>query len=123
MRIYPKEYLYTDGKDAALDADFAAAKACGKVKAGSEAIYFKAGFKWYAVPVSRIRRMFRRMDMVYGKLCCGGRTYDVQMLVIIDDQGREIEIHIGDDMKEKAEALYEQLKELYPQVTFGKPKA
>ena len=67
--------------------------------------------------------MFRRMDMVYGKLCCGGRTYDVQMLVIIDDQGREIEIHIGDDMKEKAEALYEELKELYPQVTFGKPKA
>ena len=58
--------------------------------------------------------------MVYGKLCCGGSTYDVQMLVLILRDGRELEIHIGDDMQKKAEDLLEATKALQPEMKYGK---
>ena len=121
MRIYPKEYIYTAGADAALDADFGAAQAVGKVKPGKTALFFKTGFKWYAVPFERVTRIFRRMEMVYGKLCCGGRTYDIQMLVLVLSDGRELEIHIGDDMSRQAEELYGAMQAAQPQVLYGKP--
>ena len=121
MRIYPKECMYTAGRDAALDADFDAARTCGKVKQGKDALFFKTGFRWYAVPFERVARIFRRMDMVYGKLCCGGRTYDIQMLVLILSDGRELEIHIGDDMNRQAEELYGAIKAAQPQILYGKP--
>ena len=120
MRIYPKAYIYTSGKDAALDADFAAAQTVGKVKKGENALFFKTGFKWYAVPYKSVQRIFRRMDMVYGKLCCGGRTYDVQMLVLILSDGRELEIHIGDDMNRRAEELYGAIQASQPELLYGK---
>jgi hypothetical protein len=120
MRIYPKEYIYTAGKDAVLDADFNAAQAVGRVKLGKDNLFFKTGFKWYAAPFKKITRIFRRMDMVYGKLCCGGRTYDVQMLVAILPDGREMEIHIGDDMNAQAEELYKAIQAAQPQILYGK---
>lgn len=120
MRVYPKEYLYTGGKDAALDAAFATALPCGKVKLCRDTLFFKVGFKWYAVPFSQVRRVFRRVDMVYGKLCAGGRTYDVQMLVLVLADRREMEIHIGDNMSAQAEALYAQIQAAQPQLEYGK---
>lgn len=120
MRVYPKEYLYTGGKDAALDAAFETARLCGKVKLGKDALFFKVGFKWYAVPFSHVRRIFRRVDMVYGKICCGGRTYDVQLLVLVLADKREVEIHIGDDMSAQAEALYADIQAAQPQLEYGK---
>ena len=123
MRIYPKEYLYTSGKDAALDAAFEAAQPCGKVKLGRDTLFFKVGFKWYAVPFAHVRRIFRRVDMVYGKLCAGGRTYDVQMLVLVLADQREIEIHVGDDMSAQAEALYAEIQAAQPLLAYGKEEA
>ena len=121
MRIYPKEYIYTAGKEARLDADFDAAQAVGKVKPGKTALFFRTGLKWYAVPFDRIARIFRRIDMVYGKLCCGGRTYDVQMLALVLGDGRGLEIHVGDDMSAQAEELYGTIQESQPQLMYGKP--
>lgn len=120
MRTYPKEYLFTSGRDAALDAAFGCAAVYGKVRLSAETLFFRAGLKHYAVPFAHVRRVFRRMDMVYGKLCCGGSTYDVQMLVLILADGRELEIHIGDDMKAEAERLFDAIRAAQPQLQYGK---
>ena len=122
MRIYPREYMYAAGKDARRDADFDAAPETGKVRQGKTALFFKTGFKWYAVPFEKVERIFRRVDMVYGKLCCGGRTYDVQLLALVLADGRELEIHIGDDMSTQAEALYSAIQAAQPQLLYGKPE-
>ena len=123
MRTYPKEYVYTTGHNPMVDRDHDSAQAYGKVRLGKEALFFKAGFREYAVPFSSVQRVFRRMDMVYGKLCCGGSTYDVQMLVLLLKHGTELEIHIGDDMEKQAQALYAALQEAQPQLQYGKLQA
>ena len=123
MRTYPKEYVYTSGHNPALDEDFGIAQVYCKVRLGKKALFFKAGFKTYAVPFERVQRAFRRMDMVYGKLCCGGSTYDVQMLVLVLMDGTELEIHIGDDVQQLAEELFAALQAAQPQLQYGKTQA
>lgn len=115
-----KPYIYIQGQDAALDADFSEATAYGKVKPGKLAVFWKSGFRWHAMPISDIQRIFRRVELVSGKLCCGGRTYWIERLVLIRNDGSELVIHIGDDMQKKAEDLLQMLKDTHPRIQYGK---
>ena len=85
MRIYPTEFLYHAGQDAALDDSFAQAETYGKVKLGRKELFFKGTLRWYVVPFDRVLRIFRQQDHVYGKLCAGGQDYDVPLLMLVLD--------------------------------------
>jgi len=120
MAVNWKQYAYSKGTDAGLDADFAQAKAFGKVKPGKRAIFWKSGLRWCMLPVTEIQRIFRRMEPVYGKLCCGGRSYMIEHLVLVRKSGEELQLRIGDDVKKEAEALLQTLQELHPNLQYGK---
>lgn len=112
--------IYTKGTDPVLDADFEAAARYGKVKPGNTAIFWKTGLRWRYLPMSDIQRIFRRVEPVYGKLCCGGKSFLIEWLVLALHDGNELVIHIGDDAKVQAQALLQALKETHPQLQYGK---
>lgn len=116
-----KPYVYKKGINSDLDAQFSAAVDYGWVKPGQNAVFWKTGLRWYAIPLSEVERIFRRVVPVYGKLCCGGHSFIMEYLVIIRKDGSELELHIGDDMEKKAADLLDFLKQSHPELDFGKP--
>lgn len=121
MAVNLKPYIYVKGADAALDAEFTAACSYNKVKPGQTALFWKSGFRWYFIPLTQVQRIFRRVEPVYGKLCCGGKSFLIEWLVLILNDGSELVLHIGDDVKKQAQALLETLKEAHPEILYGKP--
>ena len=121
MSINLKPYVYKKGENPALDGEFAAGEAYGLVKPGKTALFWKAGLRWHVVSLAQVQRIFRRVEPVYGKICCGGHSFIIERLVLILHDGTELELYIGDDMEKKAAALLEVLKQDHPEITFGKP--
>lgn len=115
-----KQYGYTKEIDPELDADFSSAVSYGKVKPGKTAVFWKSGFRWYYIPLTEVQRIFRRIEVVHGKLCCGGHSFVIEWLVLIRNDGTEVVMHIGDDVKKKAEALLQALKDAHPEIQYGK---
>ena len=70
-----KPYVFKKGMNPALDAQFSAAVDYGWVKPGQTAVFWKTGLRWYVISLSEVERIFRRVVPVYGKLCCGGRSF------------------------------------------------
>ena len=61
MAVNLKPYVYKKGGDPALDQDFAAGKDYGWVRPGQTAVFWKNGLRWYAVPLTQVQRIFRRV--------------------------------------------------------------
>ena len=121
-----KPYRYTKGEDPALDAQFANAPAYGKIRPGETVLFWKSGLRWYVISLEGIRRIFRRIETVHGRLCCGGKTYIIEWLVLILPDSSELVLHIGDDiecgkLRKEAEALLDHLKAAHPRIPLGKP--
>ena len=115
-----KPYLYTKGTDAVLDGEFSSAPAFSKIRVGSRHLFWKSGFRWYSIPLTDLRRIYRRVEQVVGRLCCGGRTYVIEWLVLVLADGSELVVHIGDEVRKKAEDLMEHLQSAHPQIQYGK---
>ena len=115
-----KQYLYSRGVDARLDEELSGAPAFSKVRPGERHLFWKSGFRWYAVPFADIQRIYRRVEQVVGRLCCGGKTYVIEWLVLVLRDGREVVLHIGDEVRKKAENLMVHLENTQPQIAYGK---
>ena len=120
MAVDVKQYMYSKGTDPVMDKELAAARSYGKVKPGQQHIFWKSGLRWYAVPVPEIQRIFRRLEPVIRKLCCGGKSYYIERLVMVLQNGEELVVHIGDDIPKDAEALLAALKAQHPDLQYGK---
>lgn len=94
--------------------------AYGKVRLDETRLYWKNGLRWYAVELARVRRAYRQEENVYGKLCCGGRSYIIHRLVLLLEDGTKLTIHIGDDEKQAAQDLIAAIRETFPHVSIGK---
>lgn len=121
MGVNLKPYAYKKGENLKLDAEFEAAEAYGLVKPGETAVFWRAGLRWHVIALEQVQRIFRRVEPVYGKLCCGGRSFIIERLVLILKDSTELELYIGDDMEKKAAALLETLQNAHPEILFGKP--
>ena len=123
MAVNLKPYVYKKKENAALDADFAAGKDYGWVRTGQDNLFWRSGLHWNVVSLTEVQRIFRRVEPVYGKLCCGGNSFIMEKLVLILKDGTELELYIGDDIEKTAAALLDSLKEGHPEILFGKPAA
>lgn len=120
MAVNLRQYAYSKGNDAGLDADFSQAKVFGKVKPGKQAIFWKSGLRWCALPVANIDRIFRQREGVIRKMCCGGKSFFIERLVLILRSGEKLVVHIGDDVPKEAEELLTALQEQHPNLQYGK---
>lgn len=120
-----KAYTYLKGKDTALDEAFSAAVSYEKVKLGKDVLFWKSGLRWFAVPIERVQRAYRQVELVQGRLCCGRASFDIHRLILVLTDGTELAIHIGDNeigdqVKKKAENLFRSLKDTHPELQYGK---
>lgn len=121
MAVNLKPFVYKKKENPALDEEFATGKDYGWVRPGKTALFWRSGLRWHVAALSEVQRIFRRVEPVYGKLCCGGNSFIMEKLVLILKDGTELELYIGDDMEKKAAALLDFLKEGHPEILFGKP--
>lgn len=120
-----KPYRYTKGENTALDADFASAAVYEKIRAGKNHIFWKSGLRWHFIPLEGLQRIYRRVEQVQGRLCCGGQNFIIHWLVLDLSDGSELVMHIGDDVvgtvvRDQADALLAALKLSHPQIQYGK---
>lgn len=115
-----KKYTYIKNTDESVDREFTEGESFGQVKCCETRLFWKRGLKWYAVSLSDVTRIYRRVEYVYGKICCGGDTYDMQRLVLVLKNGEELEIPVGDRMEKKAVALMEKLQSEHAEILYGK---
>jgi hypothetical protein len=115
-----KAYRYTKKADPALDLQFANADSYGKIRPAETALFWKSGIHWHVISLDEVQRIFRRVEQVYGRLCCGGRNFIIEWLVLVLADGTELVLHIGDDVKKDAEALLEHLQNTHPNIQYGK---
>lgn len=121
MKTNWKPFVYAKRKDSALDADFERGRSYGRVKLGQQAIFWELGFRWYAVPMSRIVRVYRRVEDTLTQIGCRPGVVGIQKLIVILDDGVRLELQIGEGNKEEvAEALYTALQCGQPQLKYGK---
>ena len=116
-----KPYRYTAKEDTALDAAFAKAERYENVKLDGEYLFWKPMFRWHRIPISQAQRIFRRVQDVRGRLCCGGRNFRIEWLVLLLKDGSELQIHVGDAVGPTAQARLEALQVQHPELQYGKP--
>ena len=100
--------------------EFDSAARFGNLRLGEKRLFWKSGLRRYAVELSAVRRVWRQEENVYGKLCCGGRSYVIHRLVLQLEDGKELTLHIGDDAKAEAGALLTAISERFPHIAIGK---
>lgn len=91
----------------------------GNVRLGTNRLFWKSGLQLCCVELSDVRRVWRQEENVYGKLCCGGRSYVIHRLVLKLEGGKELTLHIGDDVRADAEALLRVIAERFPHIAIG----
>ena len=116
------DYSYQKKQNEQLDAEFSQASQYGKVKLGKNHIFWKKGLKWNVAELDQVSRIYRRIQGVDTKMCCGNVNFDIQKLVLICKDGTELELLIGDGMLREAEILYQKLKTGHPYISYGTEK-
>ena len=118
MRTNWKPYLFDKKKD---DGDFANGVAYGRVRLGNARIYWELGFRWYGVEISRIERVYRRVEDTLMQVGCRPGVQGIQKLVLILTDGTKLELQIGEGNKETvSEGLYLALQLAHPYLKYGK---
>ena len=118
MKTNWKPFLFDKKRD---DGDFANGTSFGRVRLGQRRIYWELGFRWYGVELSRVERVYRRVEEALMQVGCRPGVQGIQKLVLILTDGTKLELQVGEGNKETvAEALYEALQQAQPQLQYGK---
>ncbi len=117
MKFYP---VTVAAPDAALKADFDASRAIGNVQLGDAFLYFKVKRKMYYVSYQEVTRVFRRVQLVQTKMCCGKGNLEVENLVVCTAAGEVAQIQLPGSRA--GVILLEEVAKRAPHVQIGKPK-
>lgn len=111
---------YKKNQISAVTEEFEQGSLYGKVKLGLDHIFWKKAFSWKYVSMAEIHRVYRRVEAVDTKMCCGKVNFDIQKLILELKDGTSCELLIGEGTPKEAEALWSVFKEQRPEILFGK---
>lgn len=111
---------YRKNQSQALTEEFASSDKYGKVKLGTDHIFWKKGLSWQYVSINEIQRVYRRIAAADTRVGCCSVNFDIQKLVIELKDTTVCELVIGDGMPKEAELLYSSFKQQHPELSFGK---
>lgn len=116
MKFYPLKTAEENTES--LQTEYKSAREIGKLRLGSERLYFRSVRKTYYIPYTEIYRYFRRVMLVPAKLCCGKGDFAIEHLVICDTDSELAQIQIPGS--HAAKVLMEQMSLLAPDAFVGK---
>ena len=106
--------------DAVLQNEYRSGREIGVIRLGESVLFFRAKLKTYYVPYSGITRVFRRVQLVPARMCCGRGDLSIENLVICGRDEAEIaQIQLPGDRAGKA--IIEELKVRIPDIPFTCP--
>lgn len=104
-----------------LSSEYKAAREIGRVRLGELRLYLRAGLKTYYIPYRDIRRVFRRVQLIPAKMCCGRGDLEVENLVVCGEGDAEL-MQVQLPGTRAAKMLMEELQTRIPEAEFGKPQ-
>lgn len=116
MKFYP---LTAAAPDVALKTDYDAGRAIGNVQLGNTYLFFKVKRKLYYIAYADVTRVFRRVQLVQTKMCCGKGNLEVENLVICTEAGEAAQIQLPG--ARAGVILLEEVAKRAPHVLIGKP--
>lgn len=117
MKFYSLSGVSQD--ETALQNQYKDAREVGKIRLGTDSLFFRSGLKTYYIAYKDVKRCFRRVMMVPAKLCCGKGELPVENLVICDSEKELAQIQLPGT--NAARILMEELKLLMPGTDFSAP--
>ena len=111
---------YKSNLSPSVTHDFENADQYGKVKLGTDYLFWKKSFSWQYVPITDIKRVYRRVEAVDTKVCCCNVNFDIQKLIVELKDETVCELLIGEGIASEAEALFSSFKKQRPELSFGK---
>ena len=118
MKLIPVTNIAAD--QAALEAEFKAARQVGAIRLGEKHFFFKAKMKQHYIPYEDIKKCYRRVVVIPTRMCCGKGELLVENLVIGGDEGELAVIQLPGS--NAAKVLFEDVKKLLPNADFTSPK-
>ncbi len=109
----------TEENTETLQAEYRAAQEIGKLRLGTERLYFRSARRVFYIPYTEIYRYFRRVMLVPAKLCCGKGDLAVEHLVICDAEKELAQIELPGS--HAAKVVMERLPGLAPAALVGTP--
>ena len=107
----------TEENTEALRAEYKAGQEIGKLRLGTERLYFRSARRVFYIPYTEIYRYFRRVMLVPAKLCCGRGDLAIEHLVICDAKRELAQIELPGS--HAAKVVMERLQSLAPSALSG----
>ncbi|MCH5262370.1 MAG: hypothetical protein J1F42_05600 [Lachnospiraceae bacterium] len=117
MKFYPLKTTEENAQN--LQTEYKSASEIGKLRLGTERLYFRSARKIYYIPYTDIYRYFRRVMLVPAKLCCGRGDFAIEHLVICDNDSELAQIQLPGSRA--AKILMEKMSLLAPDAIVGMP--
>ena len=102
-----------------LQAEYRTAQEIGKLRLGTNKLYFRSARKIFYIPYKEIHRYFRRVMLVPAKLCCGKGDFAIEHLVICNADRELAQIQLPGSRA--AKVLMERLGSMAPDAIVGMP--
>ena len=118
MRFYP--LLETEKQEDGLQGEYRDARQIGNVRMGELHLFFKSGLKTWFIAYHDVRRLFRRVEAVPAKMCCGKGTFEIENLVVCGEGDKEL-AQVQLPGKKAAQLLMKELEQRVPEAQFGRP--
>ena len=107
----------TEENTEALRTEYRAAQEIGRLRLGTDRLYFRSARRVFYIPYTEIYRYFRRVMLVPAKLCCGRGDLAVEHLVICDAEKELAQIELPGS--HAAKVVMERLQSLAPNALSG----
>lgn len=117
MKFYPLKEAEENTES--LQTEYKSAQEIGKLRIGTERLYFRSARKIFYIPYTDIHRYFRRVMLVPAKLCCGKGDLAIEHLVICDTDSELAQIQLPGS--HAAKVLMERMSILAPDAIVGMP--
>lgn len=111
---------YKKKENEKLDKAYKESKKHGfNIKLSEETIFFRKGFHWEYINRKDIDRIHRRVEEVISHTSCCAENMDIQKFIVTLKSGETVSIHVCDGEPRLAERLFDELKTMWSEVSFG----
>lgn len=113
--------LVSTAADDILAAEYKSGRDIGGITLGDTCLFFKVRLKVNYIPYADITRVFRRVQLVQTKMCCGKGNLEIENIVICGPDETEI-AQIQLPGERAGVIVLEEIAKMDPEIKIGKPQ-
>ena len=118
MKFRPVLPSDTAVDDAVLAAEYASAEDFTPARVGTDHFFFRSGLRMYYLPLSAVRRLFRRVEIVNARVACCGNGLPMESVVLQGDNELEL-VQVRMENERISKALLAALEKACPEAESG----